>query len=62
MTLQTRPLTGCVGLEILGLNLRGISPAQAAEIADCLDRGIGCTRDSTEAQRLRDEADRLGAG
>jgi len=38
MTLQTRPLSDCVGLEIVGLDLRTVAPAQAAEVAACLDR------------------------
>jgi taurine dioxygenase len=38
MTLQTRPLTGCVGLEITGLDLRAVTPSQAAQIAACLDQ------------------------
>lgn len=38
MTLQTRPLTAPVGLEILDIDLRAITPAEAGEIAACLDR------------------------
>jgi taurine dioxygenase len=36
MTFDTRPLTDPVGLEILGLDLRAVTAAQAAGIAACL--------------------------
>lgn len=38
MTLRTRPLTPAVGLEILGLDLRAVTEAEAAGIVACLDR------------------------
>lgn len=37
-TLETRPLTDRVGLEIIGLDLRSVTEGQMAELADALDR------------------------
>lgn len=37
-TLETRPLTDRVGLEIIGLDLRRVGDAETAEIAEALDR------------------------
>ena len=38
MTLETRPLTEQVGLEVLGADLQRLSDPQMAELAGCLDR------------------------
>ncbi|MDH3665364.1 MAG: TauD/TfdA family dioxygenase [Paracoccaceae bacterium] len=38
MTLNTRPLTPSVGLEVLGVDLRHIDMPQVADLASCLDR------------------------